>query len=182
MPAVADKDLHGVSGSWGEGIARDEPVPGLLEVLAGTTATPVVLEALPGLAWSYSGGGYLVVAQVICDITGLTFNEAMAELVLGPVGMTASTFRQPLPADLEPGVACGQHGREPVPGGWQNQPDIGAVGLWTTPMDLVRFAQAVNADQSVQMLHGHPVEPRMGNGVFLTGGRPGVRWWSTAGT
>ena len=87
-----------MSSGWGEGSGRGEPVPGLLEVLAGTaTAPPVVLDALPGLTWAYSGGGYLVVAQVICDITGLEFDEAMAELVLGPPAWprarSASRFR-----------------------------------------------------------------------------------------
>jgi CubicO group peptidase (beta-lactamase class C family) len=186
QPAVSVRDLlahvAGVSGSWGDGSARDEAVPGLPEVLAVTATTPpVVLDALPGLSWAYSGGGYQVVARLICDITGLGFDEAMADLVLGPAGMTASTFCQPLPAGLEQTAARGHQGREPVPGGWRNQPDRGAVGLWTTPSDLVRFARAVNAGQSAQMLQGHPVEPRMGSGVFLTDGELGVRWWSHSG-
>ena len=89
QPAVSVRGLlahvAGVSSGWGEGSVRGEPVPGLLEVLAGTaTAPPLVLDALPGLTWAYSGGGYLVVAQAICDVTGLGFAEAMAELVLGP--------------------------------------------------------------------------------------------------
>ena len=62
QPTVSVRGLlahvAGVSSGWGDGSARGEPVPGLLEVLAGTaTAPPVVLEALPGLAWAYSGGG-----------------------------------------------------------------------------------------------------------------------------
>jgi len=188
QPAVTVRDLlahvAGVSGSWGQGTARDEPVPGLLDVLAGTaSATPVVMDALPGLAWAYSGGGYQIVAQVIGELTGLAFADAMAELVLGPAGMTASTFRQPLPDSMEPVAARGHHDGEPVPGGWRNQPDLGAVGLWTTPSDLVRFARAVHADEAVchSMLRGHPVEPRMGGGVFLTVGDRGVRWWSHTG-
>ena len=200
-PAVTVRDLlahmAGVSGSWGEGTARGEPVPGLLEILAGTAGTaaaapaapaaptpsapPVTIAALPGLTWSYSGGGYLIVAQVICDVTGLAFDEAMAERVLEPVGMTASTFRQPLPSSLEPAAAWGHHGGEPVPGGWRNQPDTGAVGLWTTPSDLVRFARAVSADRSVEMLRPHPAELRMGSGVFLATSDRGVRWWSHSG-
>ena len=88
-PGVTVRDLlahmAGVSGSWGDGTARGEPVPGLLEILAGTVgAPPVGLAALPGLTWAYSGGGYLITAQVICDVTGLAFAEAMAELVLDP--------------------------------------------------------------------------------------------------
>ena len=185
-PGVTVRDLlahmAGVSGSWGEGTARGEPVPGLLEILTGSAAAPpVAFEALPGLTWSYSDGGDLVVAQVICDVTGLAFAEAMAELVLEPVGMTASTFRQPLPSSLESAAAWGHHGGEPVPGGWRNQPDTGAVGLWTTPSDLVRFARAVSADRSVEMLRPHPAEPRMGSGVFLATSDRGVRWWSHSG-
>jgi CubicO group peptidase (beta-lactamase class C family) len=185
-PGVTVRDLlahmAGVSGSWGDGTARGEPVPGLLEILAGTAgAPPVALAALPGLTWAYSGGGYLIAAQVICDVTGLAFAEAMAELVLDPAGMTASTFRQPLPGSLEPAAAWGHHGGEPVPGGWRNQPDTGAVGLWTTPSDLVRFAVAVSAERSVQMLRPHPAEPRMGSGVFLATSDRGVRWWSHTG-
>jgi hypothetical protein len=95
--------------------------------------------------------------------------------------MAASTFRQPLPASLEHAAARGHRGGEPVPGGWRNQPDIGAVGLWTTPTDLIRFARAVSTDHSVQMLQGHPAEPRMGGGVFLAASEGGVRWWSHSG-
>jgi CubicO group peptidase (beta-lactamase class C family) len=132
QPAVSVRGLlahvAGVGSGWGEGTARGEPVPSLLEVLAGTADTPpVMMEALPGLGWAYSGGGYLIVAQVICDITGLAFDEAMAELVLDPVGMTGSTFVQPLPALLEDAAARGHHGREPVPGGWRNQPGENGV-------------------------------------------------------
>ena len=186
QPAVSVRGLlahvAGVSSGWGDGSARGEPVPGLVEVLAGTATTPpVVLEALPGLAWAYSGGGYLIVAQVICDITGLAFDEAMIEMVLGPAGMAASTFRQPLPGSLEPAAARGHRGGELIPGGWRNQPEVGAAGLWTTPSDLVRFARAVSTDQAVQMLQGHPVEPRMGSGVFLTDSERGARWWSHSG-
>lgn len=53
--------------------------------------------------------------------------------------------------------------------------------MWTTPSDLVRFARAVSTGRSAQMLQGHPVEPRMGSGVFLTTSETGVRWWSHSG-
>jgi CubicO group peptidase (beta-lactamase class C family) len=57
QPAVSVRDLlahmAGVSGSWDDGTARDEEVPGLLEVLAGNATTPpVIVEALPGLSWA----------------------------------------------------------------------------------------------------------------------------------
>ena len=79
-------------------------------------------------------------------------------------------------------LPAGHRGRRRIPGGWRNQPDIGAVGLWTTLGDLVRFARAVSTDRSVQMLQWHLVEPRMDSGVFLTSSQDGIRWWSHSGS
>ena len=123
-PGVTVRDLlahmAGVSGSWGEGTARGEPVPGLLEILAGTAATPpVVLEALPGLTWSYSGGGYLIVAQVICDVTGLVLDDATGSMHSGGLPPQATC-----PA-TEPSAA--------------QDADAGAIGVsargWGSPAD-----------------------------------------------
>ena len=61
------------------------------------TATPVRVDVVPGTIWRYSGGGYTVAQQLMTDVTGRPFPELMAELVLKPVGMTDSTYEQPLP-------------------------------------------------------------------------------------
>lgn len=53
--------------------------------------------------------------------------------------------------------------------------------MWTTPSDLLRFAGAINDGRSPAMLEGHPVEPRMGAGLFLTKG-DSVTWWSHSGS
>ena len=175
QPTVSVRGLlahvAGVSSGWGEGSVRGEPVPGLLEVLAGTAATPpVVLEALPGLAWAEPWAA-AISSSPRSSATSPGW-RSMRRWRSGPrpAGMAASTFRQPLPGSLEHAAARGHRGGEPVPDGWRNQPDVGAVGLWTTLLDLVRFAGVVSSDRSVQMLQGHPVEPRMGSGVFLTAG------------
>jgi CubicO group peptidase (beta-lactamase class C family) len=84
----------------------------------------------------YSGGGYTVIQQLIADATGVPFAEAAAELVLRPLGMTSSTFLQPLPDGLRARAARPD---------WRVYPECGAAGLWTTPEDLARFAAAVAA-------------------------------------
>lgn len=181
QPAVTTRMLlahvGGVSSSWGDGYSRTDRLPSLVEELAGRAGgVPVQVEALPGLVWFYCGGGYQVVAQVICDVTGQTFPEAVADLVFAPLGMSSSTVEQPLP-EVWHGVAARGHleGRQ-VGGGWRYPGGAGAVGLWTTPRDLIVLARAVNAGAAPQMLDGHPVEPRMGLGPMLARAG-GVGWW-----
>src|SRR5580693_2767677 len=84
----------------------------------------------------YSGGGYAVIQQLIADVTGVPFAEAARDLVLRPLGMTSSTFAQPLPDDRRPRAARPD---------WRVHPEAAAAGLWTTPEDLARFAAAVAA-------------------------------------
>jgi len=64
--------------------------------------------------------------------------------VLGPAGMTHSTYEQPLPASRA-GEAAHAHDRRgaPVPGNWHVYPEMAAAGLWTTPRDLATLAIAV---------------------------------------
>lgn len=65
----------------------------------------------------------------------------MERLVLKPLGMEHSTYRQPLPAALE-STAARAHLPDGtmVPGRWHAYPEMAAAGLWTTPSDLAQFA------------------------------------------
>ncbi len=68
----------------------------------------------------------------------------MQDLVLGPAGMTHSTFEQPLPAARAGEAARAHDGEgETNPGGWHVYPEMAAAGLWTTPSDLARWAIAI---------------------------------------
>ena len=61
---------------------------------------PVRVDVLPGSINRYSGGGYTVAQQLMIDVTGKPFPSLMSELVLRPLGMGESTYKQPLPAAL----------------------------------------------------------------------------------
>jgi CubicO group peptidase (beta-lactamase class C family) len=123
----------------------DQPAPSLVEVLQGSGNTPPVrVGTIPGLQFSYSGGGYCVLQQLLVDLTGLAFPELAQELVLGPLGMGDSSYQQPLPEHRWAQAARGHRiGGAPVAGGWHVYPEMAAGGLWTTPSDLARFAAAV---------------------------------------
>ena len=129
------------------GYPQGTSVPSVPDLLAGRgNSGPVVVTGLPGLRYSYSGGGYVVMQQLLVDVTGQDFPTLAARLVLQPAGMRDSTFAQPLPASLARAAATGHHpGPVAVPGHWHTYPEMAAAGLWSTAGDLARFFLAIRA-------------------------------------
>jgi CubicO group peptidase (beta-lactamase class C family) len=135
---TAGTTLHGFAG-----YAAGEPLPTLTQVLNGAkpaNSDPVVVTGIPGTRYSYSGGGYTIVQQMMIDQSGKAFPDLMEELVLGPVGLKSSTFQQPLDRAMWKSVAMpvDSHGK-PIPGGPHTYPEMAAAGLWTTPSDVARW-------------------------------------------
>lgn len=126
------------------GYAAGSRLPTLRQILDGSKPanTPAIrVDVVPGSTWSYSGGGYTVMQQMLTELTGKAFPELMQEAVLAPLHMTASTYEQPLPADRAGLAATGYYGNgKAVKGKWHVYPEMAAAGLWTTPSDLARFA------------------------------------------
>jgi len=58
-----------------------------------------------------------VVQQLLLDSTGQPFPELMKRLVLGPAGMTLSTYEQPLPEANGPRLPVATMAKEPRNGG-----------------------------------------------------------------
>jgi CubicO group peptidase (beta-lactamase class C family) len=128
------------------GYARWNRIPTLPEVLDGelpARTPPIRVDAIPGGKWRYSGGGYTIVQQLVVDVTGRPFPSFLRETVLQPLGMTRSTYEQPLPTERIGEAAKGYfYGGTPVRGGWHVFPEMAEAGLWTTPTDLARFTLA----------------------------------------
>jgi beta-lactamase family protein len=119
-----------------------ERMPSTVQVLdgAGNTA-PVRVDAVPYSLARYSGGGYTVMQLLVTDVTGKSFPQYMSDAVLGPIGMSSSTYQQPLPPDRATQTASGHYAdRSAVSGKWHVYPEMAAAGLWTTATDLARFA------------------------------------------
>jgi CubicO group peptidase (beta-lactamase class C family) len=126
------------------GYRAGEPLPTLLQILNGEKPAnnpPIRVDFIPGSKSRYSGGGAEVMQQLLMDVTGEPFPELMRRLVLGPVGMTLSTYEQPLPRTRWAEAASGHYGNGAVTKGrWLIQPQLAAGGLWTTPTDLAKWA------------------------------------------
>ena len=122
---------------------REKQAPTLLDVLNGTPPSPtpaVVVDKLPGTSVRYSGGGTQIIQLLLEEMTGVNFANLAAQKVFDPLGMRRTTFRQPLPSDLEPYAAIGHHadGRQ-VNGRFTFTPQLAAGGIYTTGPDYARF-------------------------------------------
>ena len=134
----------GLSVPYTRGYAADEEIPNLLQVLDGEEPAnnePIRVTSVPGSVERYSIGGYIVVQQLITDITGESYSEFISENVLSPLVMELSYCIQPLPGNLAANAATGHNETgETVRGRWRIYPELAAAGLWTTPTDLGRLS------------------------------------------
>lgn len=145
------------------GYRHDDELPTLTQILDGVRPTNtfgVRVDIVPGTQFRYSGGGTLVLQQLLEDVTGTPFRQLARELVLDPLGMSDSDYAQPLPTELHSRAATAHDelGR-PVDGRWHTYPELAAAGLWTTPSDLATFALAVQ--RSYGAAEGAPLSPEL---------------------
>ena len=109
---TAGATIHGF-----EGYAAGQKVPTLVQVLSGESpanSSPVTVDFVPGTKFRYAGGNYVIIQQILVDVTGEPFPELMQELVLGPLHMRHSTFQQPVPRET---TTSGSH---PLRNRWES--------------------------------------------------------------
>lgn len=164
------------------GYPVSEKIPTLTEVLDGkkpANSPAIRVDKVPGGTFRYSGGGYCVMQQMLIDLEGKPFPQIMDELVLGPLGMKNSSYRQPLPADRLKFAATGYlpDGSE-TKGKRHTYPEMAPAGLWTTAEDLAKFAidlqltikgqskKVLSQAMAVQMISPF-IEEFEGLGIFL---------------
>lgn len=143
---TAGMSVHGFPG-----YTQADDFPDDITVLNGQGNTaPIVVDTFPGSLWRYSGGGYTVMERVVENVTGQEFQDYLDEHVLPSLGMTTSTYAQPLPPARHAAASAAYDSKgELIEGLWHNYPEQAAAGLWTTPSDLARYCIAVQ-----QMLAG----------------------------
>ncbi len=167
---TAGMTVHGFPG-----YATGQPIPTLLQVLNGDTPAntpPIRVDTVPGSAWRYSGGGYVVLQQLLHDVTGKPFPTLMQDVVLTPIGMAHSEYAQPLPADKRELAATpyDQDGKA-VSGGPHTYPEMAPAGLWTTPSDLARYA--IEVQNSLQGSSNRVLSKQMAIEMLKPGGLGG---------
>ena len=125
------------------GYAPKAPLPTTVQILDGqppSNVRQVRLERAPLTGFKYSGGAVMIEELALSDAVGRPFVDIARDWILKPLGMTNSTYEQPLPAARE-SQAARAHGRTGARMGdpWHVYPEHAAAGLWTTPTDLAKF-------------------------------------------
>jgi CubicO group peptidase (beta-lactamase class C family) len=141
------------------GYHPDAPRPSIVQILDGEQPAnrgAVRVGRPPMTGYKYSGGAVTIQELALTDLLGKPFPRIMREMVLTPIGMTNSTYDQPLPPDRQ-AHAAHAHDRNGQPGDapWRIHPEHAAAGLWTTPTDLAKFAievQLALAGRSTKVL------------------------------
>jgi CubicO group peptidase (beta-lactamase class C family) len=141
------------------GYHPDVARPTIVQIIDGQPPAnrgAVRLGRPPMTGYKYSGGAVTIQELALTDALGKPFQRIMQENVLGPIGMTNSTYEQPLPATRQR-QAAHAHDRAGQPGDapWRVHPEHAAAGLWTTPTDLATFAievQQALAGRSTRVL------------------------------
>ena len=165
----------------------DEKLPTPVQIFNGekpANTPPIRVDLVPGTKERYSGGGVTIEQQMMMDVTGKVFPALMKETVLDKIGMTNSSYEQPLPAAWAEHTAVGTQGSgKSIHGRWHVYPEMAAAGLWTTPTDLAKFAieiavsrqgksnKVLSQKTTQEMLT--PVLEGAGLGFFLEKDHPG---------
>jgi CubicO group peptidase (beta-lactamase class C family) len=145
-PRMLMSHTSGTGDAFGfPGYAPGAPLPSIPQILDGvqppSNLRAVRLERAPLSGYEYSGGAVTIQQLALTDAVGQSFEEAARKWVLEPIGMTHSTFEQPL-GPQRAKQAARAHDRAGARKGepWHVYPEQAAAGLWTTPTDLARFA------------------------------------------
>lgn len=118
-----------------------EALPDVIATLNGAapaSGEPLAREFRTGTGYQYSGGGYTLAQLLVSDVMGAPFETVARDQLFAPLGLTRSTYTNPLPP--EHGNIARAHNRdgEPValPRGYEAMPEMAASGLWISARDL----------------------------------------------
>jgi CubicO group peptidase (beta-lactamase class C family) len=153
------------------GYVPGEPLPSLVQVLDGVApanSAPVRITARPGTEQRYSGGGYVLLQQLMHEHIGEPHPQAFARWmereILRPAGMRSSFFGHWPDAPLHQ-AAAGHATGAVIAGRRGTLVEQAAGGLWTTPTELARLTVAL---QGVLAGRPHPVVRRSDLRAALT--------------
>jgi len=124
-------------------VAFDVPDPPLRDVLAGNMPARIYKAGTTSAYSNYATG---LAGHIVERISGMSYNDYIEKNVFAPLGMTHSTFRQPLPAALKADMATGYEESGKPGKGFEvvNIPPAGSLS--STGEDMAHFMIAHLAD------------------------------------
>ena len=132
----------GTSQSSYFGFTPRQPLPTIVEILSGAKISetrPVVVNSEPNKGFRYSGGGSIVAQMALMDVSKKSFSSLTQELLFDKLGMSNSTFEQPVPSRFTKQCSWAYSSASWFKGMPYVYPQLAAAGLYTTPTDLAKF-------------------------------------------
>lgn len=182
----------GLADNYGfKGYRPHAAIPALQQILnaqpPANNKKVLVAQAVPGTVEQYSGGGFMIIQQLIEDITAMPFDRYVDSTVFKPFGMIHSTYKfYPDSFSSNIAVAHNDDGKPYREFNYRLYPEWAAAGPWTTPSDLARLAIAIqqmaagNSNYLGKKLVRDVLTPQinsMGLGMHLKGDKKPVGFW-----
>ncbi len=118
----------------------DKPLKSVVSILnadKGINSPKIEVKNEPNSEYQYSGGGYMILQQMIEDVTNLSYADFVRQEIFSKIGMESSFYTYPSDS-----MNCSfgyYYNEKRVKNGWHTYPEQAAAGLWTTPNDLSRL-------------------------------------------
>ncbi len=117
---------------------------------------------------AYSNYGTALAGHIVERLAGVSFDDYLDQNIFGPLGMTRSSFRQPLPETLMAGMSQGYKDATGKPQGYELINLSPAGSLAATGADMARFMVAhlqngafgdarILSEETAKKMHGTPL-------------------------
>jgi CubicO group peptidase (beta-lactamase class C family) len=132
----------GLSTSGFMGYSKGDTIPTINEILEGKRpANSEIVKPIfaPNTQFKYSGGGVTLSRKILDDNVSPNYDSLLQKVVFGPLGMTESTFTQPLDPRRTNFATAYDGQMQELKGKYYIYPEQAPDGLWTTATDLAKF-------------------------------------------
>lgn len=103
------------------------------------------LDFEPGTKWMYNNSAYFLLGLIVEEVNGTSYEKALQDLVLNPLGMNNSGDRQPDPYKVIDKMATGymhQFSTFSLPAYWNMSTAYSAGSIYSTLEDLLKYDRA----------------------------------------